>query len=107
MRHIEKTRDLFERLLESEDAAGRGPAFEKVLGTQLTADGFTADNLLSASSFRRSDRPCSLKSAKSGTSQISLSSLALEYILRSARRALLPFEADPGNLSFSTSSLVI
>jgi hypothetical protein len=26
MRHIEKTRDLFERLLESEDAAGRGPA---------------------------------------------------------------------------------
>jgi hypothetical protein len=41
MRHIEKTRDLFERLLESEDAAGRGPAFEKVLGAQLTADGFT------------------------------------------------------------------
>jgi hypothetical protein len=41
MRHIEKTRDLFERLLESEDSAGRGPAFEKVLGEQLTANGFT------------------------------------------------------------------
>jgi len=41
MRHTGKTHNLFERLLESEDAAGRGPAFEKVLGEQLTADGFT------------------------------------------------------------------
>lgn len=41
MRHIEKPRDQFERLLESEDAASRGPAFEKVLGAQLAADGFT------------------------------------------------------------------
>jgi hypothetical protein len=41
MRHSGKTRELFERLLESEDAAGRGPAFEKVLGERLTADGFT------------------------------------------------------------------
>jgi hypothetical protein len=40
MRHTGKTRDQFERLLESEDAAGRGPAFEKVLGAQLSADGF-------------------------------------------------------------------
>jgi hypothetical protein len=45
--------------------------------------------------------------AKSGTSKISLSSLALEYILRSVRSALLPFEADPGNWSFSFSSLLI
>jgi hypothetical protein len=67
----------------------------------------TADSLLSASSLRRSDSPCSLKSAKSGTSKISLSSLALEFILRNVRSALLPFEADPGNSSFSTSSLVI
>ena len=40
MRHTGKTRELFERLLESEDSARRGPAFEKVLGEQLTADGF-------------------------------------------------------------------
>jgi hypothetical protein len=41
MRHTGKTRELFERLLESEDAAGRGPAFEKLLGVRLDADGFT------------------------------------------------------------------
>jgi hypothetical protein len=41
MKHTGKTRELFELLLESEDAAGRGPAFEKVLGARLTADGFT------------------------------------------------------------------
>ncbi|WP_158822454.1 restriction endonuclease [Granulicella sp. S156] len=41
MRHIAKTRELFERLLESEDAAGRGLAFERLLGARLTADGFT------------------------------------------------------------------
>ncbi len=41
MRHSGKTRELFERLLESEDAAGRGPAFEKLLGARLIADGFT------------------------------------------------------------------
>jgi len=40
MRHTGKTRELFELLLESEDAAGRGPAFEKVLSARLTADGF-------------------------------------------------------------------
>jgi Holliday junction resolvase len=33
-------RELFERLLESEDAAGRGPLFEKLLGVRLNADGF-------------------------------------------------------------------
>jgi hypothetical protein len=33
--------------------------------------------------------------------------LALEYILRSVRSALLPFEADPGHCGFSTSSLLI
>ena len=41
-------------------------------------------------SFRRSERPRSLKSAKSGTSRINLSAFALEYILRSVRSALLP-----------------
>lgn len=41
MRHIAKTRELFERLLESEDTASRGLTFEKLLGARLTADGFT------------------------------------------------------------------
>lgn len=41
MRQTGKTRKLFERLLESEDAAGRRPAFERVLGERLTDDGFT------------------------------------------------------------------
>jgi hypothetical protein len=41
MRQTGKTRKLFERLLESEDAAGRGPAFERVLGERLADDGFT------------------------------------------------------------------
>jgi Restriction endonuclease len=40
MRDSGKMRELFERLLESEDAAGRGPAFEKLLGARLIADGF-------------------------------------------------------------------
>lgn len=40
MRHTGKIRELFDRLLESEDAAGRGSAFEKLLGARLMADGF-------------------------------------------------------------------
>ena len=40
MRSTAKTREMFERLLESEDAAGRGTAFEKLLGERLIADGF-------------------------------------------------------------------
>ena len=33
-------REVFDRLLDCEDAVGRGRAFEKLLGAQLTADGF-------------------------------------------------------------------
>jgi hypothetical protein len=40
MRHTGKTRELFEGLLESEDAASRGPAFEKLLGSRLIIEGF-------------------------------------------------------------------
>jgi Holliday junction resolvase len=40
MKYTRKTRELFECLLESEDAAGRGPEFEKLLGARLIADGF-------------------------------------------------------------------
>jgi hypothetical protein len=40
MSHTGKLRELFDRLLESEDASRRGSAFEKLLGARLIADGF-------------------------------------------------------------------
>ena len=97
------------RSLRLNDAAERVlvPVAEQPLKDIIVVMRDTGSKTRSAASFNRSERPCSLKSLNSGALVINLSSTAMLNIRRRVLKALLPFDGDPGNLSFSICLLEI